>query len=271
MRPERRTIARIATMLFLTLLSAQVVGRPHGTTAERNELSVLGSKFGTDKVRHNYTTLYHYLFRDERRDIKKFLEVGVFYGASLRMWHEYFPNAAVHGIDIFKVIPGSPSAMKYNPQHFWKKWKHGLLDKRFFLHKLNQSDLHEMQGVVTELGGDDAGFDIVVEDGSHRQYDQQMNLALLLHLVRPGGYYIIEDTHSGLDNGYDERPGSKDTTLSMLKSASSTGKYRSKHLTPAQSSFLETWIENATVVVTRRNHDSTCVIRKRLNPINVQS
>ena len=252
-------------LVTLLLLCAQALGKRHGVPMAADELSVLARKYRTDKVWHNYTSLYHSLFGDMRLHVTRFLEVGVFYGASLRMWHEYFPSAVVHGVDLFQVLPG-PSAMKFNPKSFWNKWHRGQLDKRFVLHKMNQSDVRQMQNLTSHLLRDGPQFDIVVEDGSHRQRDQQMNLALLLRIVRPGGYYIIEDTHSGLDPGYDERPGSEDTTLRMLDSARQTGKYRSKFLTPAESTFLETWIEQATVFVTRRNHDSTCVVRKRLRP-----
>lgn len=236
---------------------------------KHDELTTLGLKYGTDKVKHRYTMVYHSAFGSLRHNVQKFLEVGVFYGASLKMWHDYFPAAQVHGIDIFKILPG-PSTLKYNAGYFWKKFKSGALDARYHLHKANQSDAHELAQLAATLGGEHAAFDIIVEDGSHMQRDQQMNLGLLFPLVRPGGFYVIEDIHSGLEKGYDERPGSSATTLSMIAEGNKTGRYLSKFLSPPSSQYLASWIDSATVHATWRvNHDQTCIIRKRLHSRDV--
>ena len=63
-------------------------------------LCELADKFKTDKHRpHNYTSEYYRLFAGRRNDVKRVLEVGIRYGASLRMWEALFPNAEIVGID----------------------------------------------------------------------------------------------------------------------------------------------------------------------------
>ena len=64
-----------------------------------NELAV---KYGTDKgpEDHMYTDRYS-LYLEQYRDIEfNLLEIGVFDGASVKMWKEYFPKANIVALDI---------------------------------------------------------------------------------------------------------------------------------------------------------------------------
>ena len=68
-----------------------------------NELTQLADKYGTDKGtafdgQHNYTSLYYELFSEKRADIHSLLEIGIFRGASVKMWRDFFFNAEVHCI-----------------------------------------------------------------------------------------------------------------------------------------------------------------------------
>src|SRR4029079_3828496 len=62
-----------------------------------DELSV---KYGSDKgiLRHNYMPFYE---KHLPSNPKKILEIGVLKGASLAMWAEYYPEAEIHGLDLF--------------------------------------------------------------------------------------------------------------------------------------------------------------------------
>ena len=86
-------------------------------------------------------------------------------------------------------------------------------------------------------------LDIVIDDGSHKYRDQQLNLAQLLPLVRPGGYYVIEDVHTSLQRGYDAPPASDGTTLNVLQRFGRTRRMDgSPHLAPRQKRCaLMTW------------------------------
>lgn len=87
-------------------------------------LTKLGRIYGTDKVdarhTHNgltYTEIYERYLRSWRWRRFTLLELGVFYGNSLRMWNAFFPRATVVGLDLeqvaaerareFEVIVGS--------------------------------------------------------------------------------------------------------------------------------------------------------------------
>lgn len=48
----------------------------------------------------NYFNIYERYFNSFRSKNPRFLEIGVQYGGSLKMWSEYFENAKIFGIDI---------------------------------------------------------------------------------------------------------------------------------------------------------------------------
>ena len=73
------------------------------------ELTRLSKRFGTDKVAHGFTKLYDAIFSTQRSTTRRMLEVGVFYGASIRMWHDYFPAATIHGVDAWRGLQGFES------------------------------------------------------------------------------------------------------------------------------------------------------------------
>ena len=61
----------------------------------------LGLKYKTDKAHyHNFTQIYDDALKHLIGKNINFLEIGVEHGFSLKMWHEYFPNATIYGLDI---------------------------------------------------------------------------------------------------------------------------------------------------------------------------
>ena len=94
----------------------------------------------------------------------------------MRVWREYFPNARILGIDDGRwqknwSIPGGRA-------HVW------LAD---------QADRTAMARVLAEADGP---LDVVLDDGGHTMWQQQVSLACLLPGVRSGGLYVVEDLHS---------------------------------------------------------------------------
>src|ERR1700712_2107712 len=68
-----------------------------------NDLDAIGTRWGTDKsaLGHNFLVFYEKFLNGLRnRGNLRVLEIGVYSGASLRMWEEYFPNAVIVGLDI---------------------------------------------------------------------------------------------------------------------------------------------------------------------------
>ena len=78
-------------------------------------------KYGSDKKKSGYSTLYNELFNKLRPTLNNLLEIGIgtlqpeipssfignlnhydYYkpGASLRAWRDFFPNSKIYGIDV---------------------------------------------------------------------------------------------------------------------------------------------------------------------------
>ena len=135
-------------------------------------LDEIGMKYGTDKAsaHHNYLNFYESFFAPLRDQPLTLLEIGVFQGASLRTWREYFPHARIVGVDI-----------KLSCKQFETD--------RVKIELADQSNLEHMAQLAAKHGP----FDIVVEDGSHMWEHQITTLRALFPFVKNGGYYVVED------------------------------------------------------------------------------
>lgn len=132
-------------------------------------LQQLGLKYNTDKAFfHKYLDFYEQHLPDRSFE-GRLLEIGIMDGASLRMWHEYYPNADIVGLDT------------------------GL-----------QSDLRIEGVTMLEVDGTKPKdlkplgmFDIIIDDGSHYTADQQKSFEhLFYNQLKRGGLYIVEDLHT---------------------------------------------------------------------------
>jgi demethylmacrocin O-methyltransferase len=251
--------------------------------AAADPLSMLAMKYGTDKASHGFTRFYDSIFNPQQDGIRLMMEIGVFGGASIQMWAEYFSKATVVGVDNFmcglrsdqktealRRTGGNRGCLSKNLAEAGRRFRdavhRGEHGPRIRILSANQSDVGELAHALSEffpVAGLHGSFDLIVEDGSHMHRDQQMNIALLFPLVRPGGYYVIEDIHSSFQNKYDEKPGSKHTTHSVMSKFNQTRTMRSKHMSTVQQAYLERWIEYSSIKVTKvYRTDQTCLIRK---------
>lgn len=114
------------------------------------------------------------------RDIK-ILELGVYWGASLLVWREYFRRAIIVGLDV-KPVPEKLSKL--------------VSTGRLHYIQGDQSDRAALDKAVELTGG--TGFDIIIDDASHIG---ALSRASFSHLfgngLKPGGYYFIEDYGTG--------------------------------------------------------------------------
>lgn len=138
-------------------------------------LDEIGSNFGTDKATagHGYLVFYERFLAPLRHKPVKVLEIGVFGGASLRMWREYFPRGRIVGADI------SIAAKEHSSE-------------RIDIEIADQSDVADLIRIGVKHGP----FDVVIDDGSHVWSHQITSLQYLYPFVQPGGFYILEDLHT---------------------------------------------------------------------------
>ena len=120
-------------------------------------------KGGDKGTLHSYIPIYATHISPE---VTSLLEIGVYEGHSLAMWQEYLPEATVIGFDI------DTSRVKFE------------VDAR-------EVDATNSLQLYNAIG--DTLFEVIIDDGSHRVYDQMATFSLLFGNVEPGGLYIIED------------------------------------------------------------------------------
>lgn len=142
----------------------------------------LAIKYGSDKSEHGYCPFYEqYLPKNP----KKILEIGVLKGASLAMWAEYFPDAEIHGLDLFAE----------NSEEEIEAYLRGELGfKNIILHKGNQCNWLLLEVLRNE------DFDVIIDDGSHNSRDQLMTFFGLYN----GKQYYIEDIQCNEEEFYSQ-------------------------------------------------------------------
>lgn len=160
-----------------------------------SHLSWLAAVYGSDKgaTAHRYTDLYEQHFAPLRRSARKVLEIGIYKGASLLMWRDYFPKAEIYGLDLEAVHVDSPR-----------------------IHTLqgDQSD-HTLLAQIRALGP----FDVIIDDGSHIAEHILTTFRELYPSVRPGGYYVIEDMQTAYYPNFYQGgpPGHPDTAITLVQ------------------------------------------------------
>jgi hypothetical protein len=133
-------------------------------------LRELFAKHKCDKgFRHDYGRLYEPIFTALRDFPIRLLEIGVFKGASIKAWLEYFPQAHVIAVDTFQRIPAEAVPILGHSRVSW--------------HECDST----MEAPRIDL------VDIIIDDGSHRAEAQLATYKNYSPLLRDGGRYFIED------------------------------------------------------------------------------
>jgi predicted O-methyltransferase YrrM len=142
-----------------------------------NLLDELAIKYGADKtpqIKHHYTDVYFDLFGYKRNEVKKVLEIGVAEGASLYMWRDFFPNATIYGAEIDQKRVDALQGLD-----------------RIEVFRCDQSTYDLFNVKETSAAG--YGFDLIVDDGSHKPSDQIFTALTYLSKMPRGSVYVIED------------------------------------------------------------------------------
>lgn len=124
----------------------------------------------------SYLDYYDDAFYSRKNESINLLEIGVQNGGSLETWAKYFINAKnIIGCDIDE------------------KCKELLFDDERI--KLIVSDI-KTQYACQEITKHCNEFDIIIDDGSHFSIDILTSFVTFFSILKPGGIYIIEDTHT---------------------------------------------------------------------------
>jgi hypothetical protein len=131
---------------------------------------------GLWKWRH-YFEIYHRHFQKFIGREVHVLEIGIYSGGSLSMWHHYFGgHAHVYGVDI------EEACRTYETEH-----------TTIFIG--DQGDREFWRRVRSEA----PLIDVVIDDGAHVPEKQIVALEELLPHLQPGGVYLCEDIHGGFN------------------------------------------------------------------------
>jgi hypothetical protein len=122
----------------------------------------------------HYFDVYERYFSIYKNKPVNILEIGISHGGSLQMWRKYFGEAAnIFAIDINGEC---------------KKFEDAKT-KIFIGSQEDEVFLKELYKQLPEL-------DILIDDGGHTMKQQLTTFNILLPIVKDGGIYMVEDTHT---------------------------------------------------------------------------
>lgn len=126
---------------------------------------------------HSYIPVYEEILAPYRHTAKNILEIGLFNGASMLLWEQYFTNAKVHGIDCDDQPHG------------------GLADLRPMIaegtHNVHIMDGSSEDQVEKEFG--ETKWDVVIDDSNHLMVSQIKTVQIFKSKMNKGGIMVIED------------------------------------------------------------------------------
>lgn len=194
-------------------------------------LTEIFNKYGTDKGTkghghevHNYGPFYEKFFEPLRDKPVTLCEIGILRGNSLRSWKEYFTEGTIVGIDNL-------------PERLIK-------EERITTHLGDSNNPLQIAEILDKYGE----FDIIIDDGSHLPQHQQGMLPILFRLLKPGGFYVIEDLHterlpSSEWNIQYYKNGDSNTTLEFFARILCNGELKSYYINPKDLSYLQSQMQ----------------------------
>ena len=196
------------------------------------DLETIGQKYGTDKADfdggHGYTYIYDNLFKRFRDKSFNLLEIGVFFGASIKMWSEYFQKATIFGIDTFEGHQGNGSRFDCADKYY-QEWK-AAPPNNIELMKVDQSSINDLKNFTEHCKKNNIKFKIILDDGSHLMYDQQISFFYLHELLEENGIYIIEDIHTSDAPDYDVKEDLSNSTKKLFRNIENGENFKSIYI-----------------------------------------
>jgi hypothetical protein len=184
----------------------------------------------------HYFEIYHRHFARFRGSAPVVVEIGVYHGGSLEMWHDYFGRGTrIVGIDIH------PACLKFEDD-MTTILIGDQADRRF---------LAEIRERVPHI-------DILIDDGGHKMEQQIATFEELYSHIQPNGIYLCEDIHTSVSLGWGATPGSKNTFLEYSKAL----------VDKLYGWYVDNKVQESTDLITRSTfglhfYDSILVVEKR--------
>jgi len=199
-------------------------------------------QYNTDKYAHGFIDVYEPYFNDVSNS-KHILEIGVYYGGSLKYLSDKFKDGNIYGIDI-------EDKTQYD-------------EERVKTYIVNQEDRDSLNGFLKEV---DVEFDIIIDDGGHTMKQQQVSFGILFKRLKKGGIYILEDLHtSRIENFGTIFPDDLITTLDMLQSFKFTNNIASNHILDDEKEYIKNNVADIRIwsKTPEYNQSVTSIIKKK--------
>ena len=134
-----------------------------------------GNQYGTDKnTIHSYFDSYDRLLSPIKDGAKNILEIGIYAGGSIKLWHDYFVNANIYAVDITECLTGN----WLNNYERIKTYKANAYSPDFLISEFIQKNIK---------------FDLIIEDGPHSLETQQFAASIYSNILSDQGMIVIED------------------------------------------------------------------------------
>ena len=128
----------------------------------------------TDKnTIHSYLELYETLLSSKKETAKNVLEIGVNAGGSIMLWHDYFTNATVYGLDIIEI------------KYIWDELK----NKTRIV--LGCYDAYNEEIFYNQMVTNNIKFDFMLDDGPHTLESMKQFIKLYSQIMTEDGILII--------------------------------------------------------------------------------
>jgi cephalosporin hydroxylase len=150
---------------------------------EKHQINGFSFRGGTDKASdHSYDGFYEEKL-DEYVDKEVcILEIGVAYGGSALLWHDFIPKSKLVLVDVIdNVHPDIYNIMNKDRYNF------------HVMDAFNSENVLELKSKYPD------GFDIIIEDGPHTLESQIFAIQNYVPLLKEGGILVIEDIQTEND------------------------------------------------------------------------
>ena len=151
----------------------------------RSDLCLFGAQSGTDKSpynnyghRHPYTAPYSLFLEPLRKKQIKFVEIGVFRGASVLTWRRFFERARIYGFDCDQPNLDFIASQGWPGVH---------------LHTMDASDPKSIHENLSNFTQDGELYDVILDDASHNIDHQVEVIRTGIHFLKQGGLLFVED------------------------------------------------------------------------------
>jgi hypothetical protein len=206
-----------------------------------DRLTEIGIKYNTDKATgHGFTQFYSkYL---EGYINPAILEIGIYEGASLKMWEEFYGYPLIVGVDIED-----------------KKQFENSNIKTLVADQGKPEQLLKCLDICSE-------YDIIIDDGSHIIWHQISTLANMFPYLKSGGTYILEDLHTSFIHGQYNQNGDLLTAYDFLYRIGDRLEVETPYATPEQIQYLKDNVQTVEIFQLNGNdymHSITSAITKR--------